>query len=378
MSEISANATNFAIVQYLANLKGAEGINSEKLQEAIVALQEVFNVNPDSVEDFKSHSLSPFDLHDLVVAGCKSVDVEPYNQALTSAQANPKFDPFMETVIKKGYFKDVETDSMEYLQRHAKVMMKFREKVNAKGPNNEAAAEAKKGEGNSAIASKDYKGAVALYTEAIGLSPAGPNTHVYYTNRAAAHCYMKNYEASTKDCTTAISLDPLYVKAYSRLGLSYFFMENYAEAVTAYQKAVDLEPETKSLKDSLRQAKQKHDAKNQIASSSSSSGGAASSSSGAGGMPGGMPDLSALQAMMGGAMGEGGISALMKNPAVMNAAQEMMKNPAMMQQAMAMMGNMGGGAGGAPDMSAMAAMMQGMNAGQADNNAHSSGKKNKR
>jgi small glutamine-rich tetratricopeptide repeat-containing protein alpha len=374
MSDISANATKYAVVQYLTGLKGTDGINGDKLQEAISALQEVFGMNMESVDDFKTNSLCPYELHDLVVAGCKASNVEPYAQALSNAQSNPKFEPFVETVSKKGYFKDVEEGSMEYLQRHAKVMMKFREKVTAKGPNNEAAAEVKKQEGNSAIASKDYKGAIAAYSEAIDLSPSGPNTHIYYTNRAAAHCYLKNYEASTKDCAKAISLDPLYVKAYSRLGLSYFFMENYGEAVTAYQKAVDLEPETKSLKDSLRQAKQKLDAKSAVASSSS---GGTSSSSGAGGLPGmpaGMPDMAALQSMMG---GEGGLAALMKNPAVMNAAQEMMKNPAMMQQAMSMMGGMGGagGAGGAPDMAAMAAMMQGMNAGNADNNK--GGKKKK-
>ena len=73
----------------------------------------------------------------------------------------------------------------------------------------------------------------------------------------------------------------------------------------------------------------------------------------------------------GGAGGMPDLASMMNNPAMMQAAQKMMQNPAMMEMAknlmadpnalsnmMNMMG--GGGQGGGPDMSQMAAMMNGM------------------
>lgn len=51
----------------------------------------------------------------------------------------------------------------------------------------------------------------------------------------------------------------------------------------------------------------------------------------------------------------------------MQAAQQMMSNPAMMQQAMSMLGGMGGGKDGKPDMAALASMMSGMNAAASEN-----------
>lgn len=352
----------YSIISYLKSLED-DKYDQEKLKNVTNLLQEIFSVDMESIDDFKKNSLYPSTLNEIVTSGCAALDTETYEKSLSTCQTNGKYDAFVETVTKKGFYKGVEEGSLEYLQRHSKVLMKFKEKVNAKtSGNNEAAAEAKKAEGNAHVTKKDYRAAVASYTEALQLSPAGQNSHIYFTNRAAAHCYLRNYESAIADCEAAIKLDPFYVKAYSRLGLAHFFMNNYEEAVVAYQKAVDLEPDTKALKDSLRQAKQKLDEKNVVPSSSSGSHASAPSAGAGGPGMGGMPDMSALASMMGGADG-GGLAALMQNPQVMQAAQQMMQNPAMMQQAMSMMN----GAGGMPDMAAMQAMMAGASAGAADN-----------
>jgi len=348
MSELDKKVVAYSIVQYLEGLKSDASLDSGKLDSAVKTLQEVLGVDLQSVEDFKHYSVFPTALNEVVAAGCKALEVDPYEVALVKVQANGKYEGFLETVEKKGYFNGAEAGSLDYLQRHAKMVMKFKEKVGVKGANAEAAAEQKKQEGNTAIANKDYHGAVRSYTEALELSSQGPNSHIYFTNRAAAYCYLKDYANAVTDCEKAVLLDPLYVKAYTRLGLANFFMENYEKAVDAYQRAVDLEPDNKTHKDSLRQAKAKLDEKTTVAPSSSSSSGAA----------GGLPDLSSL--LSGGEGGMPDMGSLMRNPAIMQAAQEMMKNPQMMQQALSMLGGNGGGAGGMPDMAALSAMMQGM------------------
>lgn len=100
------------------------------------------------------------------------------------------------------------------------------------------------------------------------------------------------------------------MKAYSRLGLAHFFMEQFEEAVEAYRRAVELEPDNKASADSLRQAQSKLA---KVQRQQVSSGGAAA----------GMPDLSALvgNPMMKQAMdkmgGSAGIANLMKDPQMM-------------------------------------------------------------
>jgi len=69
--------------------------------------------------------------------------------------------------------------------------------------------------GNALMSSKDYAGAIAAYTSAIGLDSTNP---VYYSNRAAAHSSSDNHKEAVKDAEKAIEVDPNFVKGYHRLG----------------------------------------------------------------------------------------------------------------------------------------------------------------
>ena len=329
----------YAIVVYLQGLAK----DDDKQRNAVAELANAFAIDT-SASAFETLSHFPLTLEDLFDAGIQASLSSAYSNRLKDCSANKKFKPFVDAVAAKGYYSGAEEGSIDYLERHAKVLNKFSAKLSAKGgAEDEAAAESKKNEGNTCISNKDYQGAIKAYTEALELSPEGPNSHIYLTNRAAAHCYLKDYGSAIADCKSATKLNPTYVKAYSRLGLANFFLENYEDAIAAYSKCIELEPENAATRESLRQAQAKlEEQRGQGAPSSSSSQGA--------------PDLSAL---MGGLGGMGGLppnlDALMQNPAIAQMAQEMMKNPALMQQALAMMGG-----GGKPDPAAFAEMMKSM------------------
>ena len=137
-------------------------------------------------------------------------------------------------------------------------------------------------EGNNAIIAKDYNAAVRLYTEgrinvgiisshchfnfslytshlkkhsiiislpsaALEISPDGPNSHIFYSNRAAAHCYLTSYELAVSDCEASINLSPSYAKGYTRLGQAQYAMKNFEAAVDAYKKACELDPKNKVM-----------------------------------------------------------------------------------------------------------------------------------
>lgn len=175
---------------------------------------------------------------------------------------------------------------------------------------------------------------------------------------------MKDYKEAVADCEASIKVSSDYVKAFSRLGLSQFFLGNFEESVKAYERASTLEPENESTKKSLKQALKKLEEQRQTTSSSSSVGnkafGGTSSS-------GGMPDMASVMndpnfmnmasnsSLMKDAMakmgGSAGLEKLMKDPNMMAMAQKMMQNPAALQQAMSMLGGAGGE--GLPDLAAL-------------------------
>jgi tetratricopeptide (TPR) repeat protein len=119
-------------------------------------------------------------------------------------------------------------------------------------------AERYKIKGNTYMSQKDYNNAIQSYTKAIQLLPKDvQKSHVYYSNRAAAFCYLECYHDAEMDAMRAIQLVPTYGKAYARLGLSRFLLKNYAGAVSAYQTALQYDPNNSASQSYLIKAQQK-------------------------------------------------------------------------------------------------------------------------
>lgn len=116
-------------------------------------------------------------------------------------------------------------------------------------------AEKHKLSGNSYMASRDYQSALDEYSAALQLCPAGPNSHVYFSNRAAALCYLERYEDAEADSKSSLDLEPTYGKAHARLGLSRFFIGDYGGAVEAYTAALEYDPDSSASKSYLAKAK---------------------------------------------------------------------------------------------------------------------------
>jgi len=112
-------------------------------------------------------------------------------------------------------------------------------------------------EGNRLMQQKRFEHALDCYSAALELAPDGPNSHVYYSNRAAAFLSINDYESSIDDSERALSLKPDYAKAHARLGLAYFVSGRYDEAVEAYEEALEHDPENEWCRGHYEQAKLK-------------------------------------------------------------------------------------------------------------------------
>jgi len=208
----------YLIASYLRSLKGEKGTTAAQTQalDATLAMLETSYGVKETPERFLSDSFYPVELPALLEAGADALKAQSPGNATASVEKNPKFVTFLDVVKGKGYFDGAEPGSLEYLQRQAKLVLKFKEKAAAAGPSmmtkeeREKAAEEKKGLGNNAVrrwwfcsfmpsplglsltshhcslpvalphcvcgqvSAKDYEGAVRLYTEALELSHDGP------------------------------------------------------------------------------------------------------------------------------------------------------------------------------------------------------------
>jgi hypothetical protein len=53
---------------------------------------------------------------------------------------------------------------------------------------------------------KQFQNALDTYTRAVNIAPAGPRSHVYYSNRSAAYLSLNMNEHSILDCERSIAL----------------------------------------------------------------------------------------------------------------------------------------------------------------------------
>lgn len=97
-----------------------------------------------------------------------------------------------------------------------------------------------KDQGNQFFKAGNYLKAAALYTQAIKLDPSNPTL---YSNRAAAFLHLVKLNKALADAETTITLNPLWEKGHFRKGCVLEAMERYDDAVTAFQVALQYNPQ---------------------------------------------------------------------------------------------------------------------------------------
>lgn len=207
-------------------------------------------------------------------------------------------------------------------------------------------AGALKSRGNSAMAQKDYAGAIDLYTQALRIHPANA---VFLSNRAAAHSAAKDHAAARLDAEAAVAIDPTYTKAWSRLGLARFALGDPKGAMDAYEQGIRHEGNggSDAMRKGFETAKRRVDEMQ-----ASDDGLARAAAPAATPSPGGLPDLGA---------GPGGmpdLGSIMSNPMFASMAQNLMSNPDLMSNLMGNprlrdMANQFTSGGGMPDFSSL-------------------------
>eukprot|EP00735_Rhodelphis_limneticus_P006376 TRINITY_DN1877_c0_g1::TRINITY_DN1877_c0_g1_i1::g.14080::m.14080 TRINITY_DN1877_c0_g1::TRINITY_DN1877_c0_g1_i1::g.14080 ORF type:complete len:540 (+),score=164.15,sp/Q80W98/SGTB_RAT/38.16/2e-35,TPR_11/PF13414.1/4.3e-20,TPR_11/PF13414.1/0.00016,TPR_1/PF00515.23/0.004,TPR_1/PF00515.23/1.5e-06,TPR_1/PF00515.23/0.00014,TPR_1/PF00515.23/3.5e+03,TPR_2/PF07719.12/4.8e+03,TPR_2/PF07719.12/0.0049,TPR_2/PF07719.12/2.7e-05,TPR_2/PF07719.12/0.012,TPR_2/PF07719.12/5.2e+02,TPR_17/PF13431.1/0.58,TPR_17/PF13431 len=380
MTRENADVT-YVVLDYLRRTTASHtNMNTHELILQLAAALNVDLNNKALKEKYGSH-----DLPDVYAAGLKALGLNVTLGQETPKQAAPekpaasepappvdagaddivvKFRELVQSLEAKGYFKGTETGSEEYNSRLDKARQKFESKygklpanANVTAPSSASTAapeepemsenekkekaEQLKAEGNRFLAAQEFEKAIESYTEAIALNH---HNAIYFANRAAAHIQLTEYQDAIHDCEKAIEIDPSYVKAYTRLGNCYMYLNKIEKAIeVGYKPALDLDPNNAQIQKDLEEAMKKLEKQN-AAHGHPSQAATTGGMPGMGGMPGGMGGMGDLASMA---------SQFMSNPAFASMASNLMRDPNMMNMAAQMMGGRGGGMPGMGGMGGM-------------------------
>lgn len=100
-----------------------------------------------------------------------------------------------------------------------------------------------KDRGNKLFQAGEYSSAIECYSRSIDIQP----TCLSYANRAMAHLKLRNHSQAEVDCSAAINIDDMYVKAYQRRATARKEQSKLLEAAEDFDYALRLEPTTKTL-----------------------------------------------------------------------------------------------------------------------------------
>ena len=102
--------------------------------------------------------------------------------------------------------------------------------------------------GKRSLKNEKFGDAVEYFSEVIELEPSFAEG---YNQRAIAYFMLEDWDNSLKDCIQTIELNPHHFGAYAGMGHIYLRLGKIDEAVDAYKKALEINPNLISIAESL-------------------------------------------------------------------------------------------------------------------------------
>jgi len=93
-----------------------------------------------------------------------------------------------------------------------------------------------------------YPEAIAKYSDAMRRDPTSATP---YSNRAACYQKLMEWQLALKDAETCVTMDPKFVKGWSRKAAIHLFLKEYHKSMDCYNMVLELEPENGDAKANL-------------------------------------------------------------------------------------------------------------------------------
>eukprot|EP00667_Euglena_gracilis_P016765 EG_transcript_17578 len=109
-----------------------------------------------------------------------------------------------------------------------------------------------KNKGNDFFKAGKYREAVEWYSKAINVDA---DNETLYSNRAASYSALNQHPEALADAEKCVQLKPSWVKGHFRKGIALCKMGRYDEAVEAYAKSLQIEPDNKDIQAKYNEAR---------------------------------------------------------------------------------------------------------------------------
>merc|ERR1719440_1350062 len=149
---------------------------------------------------------------------------------------------------KRAYEDSLMEDRVDDVEKRLKALQKELKKRENEAYLSPELAEAARQEGNEFFKAGKHPEAIAKYSEAM---KRNPKDHVPYSNRAACYQKLMEWQLALKDADTCITMEPTFVKGWSRKAGIHYFLKEYHKAMDAYNEILKLEPENEEAKSGL-------------------------------------------------------------------------------------------------------------------------------
>ncbi|XP_072955658.1 uncharacterized protein [Typha angustifolia] len=113
-----------------------------------------------------------------------------------------------------------------------------------------------KAEGNKLFVAGKYDDALFQYEVALQIATEVQSSEeicsMCHANRAVCFSKLGKYDETIKECTKALELNSLYLKALIRRGEAHEKLEHFEEAIADMKKVIELDPSNDQARRSLR------------------------------------------------------------------------------------------------------------------------------
>ena len=104
--------------------------------------------------------------------------------------------------------------------------------------------------GTHCLSDRDFDTAIMHFNRAIELSPGFAEA---YNQRAIAFYLLEDFERSKRDCEMVTELMPCHFGAWAGLGHCYAHLEDLAEAVRCYERALEINPHLEDIRQAVQE-----------------------------------------------------------------------------------------------------------------------------
>ncbi|QCE11626.1 G protein-coupled receptor [Vigna unguiculata] len=111
-------------------------------------------------------------------------------------------------------------------------------------------------EGNKLFVDGKYEEALSQYEVALQVAPDTPSSvdirSICHSNRGVCFLKLGKYDDTIKECTKALELNPVYVKAFVRRGEAHEKLEHFEEAIADMKKILEIDPSNDQARKTIR------------------------------------------------------------------------------------------------------------------------------